>query len=96
MEILVLVEAVAKPGFVTQLVQGLEQGLPQTRSADGCHNIRTYLEDDGRTVVAVEHWQSKEHYDRYLAWRVESGAMEMLGQLLEAPPKIRFFSTLAA
>ena len=96
MSILVLVEVLAKAGCEARLVQSLELGLPQTRTADGCHSIHTYLEEDGRTVVAVEHWQSKEHYQRYLAWRVKTGVMDALGQLLEGPPKIRFFSAIDA
>ncbi|MEO1083242.1 MAG: antibiotic biosynthesis monooxygenase family protein, partial [Acidobacteriota bacterium] len=74
--ILVLVEVVAKPDCFPQLVQSLKAGLPHTRAADGCLDLHTYVEGDGRTVVAVEHWQSKEHYERYLAWRVESGVLD--------------------
>ena len=92
MPILVLAEAVAKPENVDSLLKGLAVGLPATRQADGCLSLDAHLEEDGRTIVAVESWESKAHYEKYLAWRRQSGALAAMESLLEAPLKIRFFS----
>jgi quinol monooxygenase YgiN len=67
---------------------------PNSREYDGCQNITTHLSDDGVSVVLVEHWDSKEHYDKYLAWREETGVMDVLGAMLEGQPSIRFFTTI--
>ena len=96
MAILVQVEAVAKPECVGKVVQLLKRGFPDTRSSDGCQDITAYLNEDGKTFVVIEHWNSKEQYQRYLTWRTEIGAMDALGALLEVPLNIRFFTAVDA
>ena len=34
------------------------------------------------TFVVIQEWESIEHYDRYLAWRVENGLYRMFDQVL--------------
>lgn len=94
MPVLVLVEARTRPEHTDTMIQGLARGLPGTRRAEGCRSIDVYLEEDGRTVVAVESWDSKDHYQSYLEWREESGALKAMEALLEAPLHIRFLSAL--
>lgn len=94
MGIMVVVEALPKPGRVEELQNALSLGLPASRAAEGCREIRAYLQDDGSTVIAVEHWDSKSDYEKYLAWRVESGAIKRLDTLLRAPMSIRFFEAM--
>jgi len=53
-------------------------------------------DDDGRTVVFVEHWETKADYEHYLGWRTETGVIAELVDMLEAPPSIRFFDMIAA
>ena len=40
--------------------------------------------------VLVEQWQSRAHYEKYFAWREETGAMAQLGDALVAPPSLRY------
>lgn len=88
---LVIFEATAKPDSVESLVEFLQRHIPDTRSYDGCREIDAYLHEDGRSIVMVERWDSKEHYQKYLGWRDETGVLAEFGTLLEAPPDIRFF-----
>ena len=96
MAIMVQVEAVAKPGCTEQLVQMFELGFPDTRAADGCNSLTAYLGEDGQTFVVVESWESKAHYEAYLAWRTETGVMAALNALFQAPPNIRYFTAVDA
>ena len=91
MATLVQLEANAKPECVQDLIDLLRQRLPETRAYDGCQEITAYLNDDGHTFVFVEQWDSKEHYDKYLAWRDETGVLAELVALLQEAPDIRFF-----
>ena len=68
MATLVQLEAKAKPECVQEVIDLLRPRLPETRDYDGCQEITAYLNDDGHTFVFVELWDSKEHYDKYLAW----------------------------
>ncbi|MEM7356434.1 MAG: antibiotic biosynthesis monooxygenase [Acidobacteriota bacterium] len=96
MAVLVHFEAVVKPECLDDLIERLKAGLPDTRAHEGCRDLRTYLNEDGKTLVAIEQWDSKEQYQKYLAWRTETGVMDALGALFDGPPTIRFFEAIDA
>ena len=41
-------------------------------------------------------WDSVEHYEKYLAWRTETGVLAELSALLEGDPNIRYFEAVDA
>ena len=94
MAILVQLEANVKPECVEELIGMIKQRFPETRAYDGCQEIIAYLNDDGHTMVFVEQWDSKEHYQKYFDWREETGVLAELGALLQDPPNIRFFDAI--
>ena len=96
MSILVQLEAKAKPECVVEMSDTLASLFPETRAYDGCIDITAYLNDDGHTFVFVGHWETKEKYEKYLAWREETGVLAKLASLLQAPPSIRYFDALKA
>ena len=93
---LVLLEGVAKPETVEKLQALVKSRFPETRAFEGCQGITAFLNDDGKTFVFVEHWDSKEHYEKYYAWRDETGVIAELVGMLEAAPSIRFFDPVDA
>ena len=44
--------------------------------------------------MVIAKWKPREHQEKYLAWRIEQGAFEKLGELLKAETSIRYFDTL--
>jgi quinol monooxygenase YgiN len=93
MSVLVLLEATAKVGCVNELKTLLNEHFPVTRAMEGCRDLKAYLDsEDGRTMVFVEHWDTREAYQKYLAWRTEKTdvAAKML-KMIEDYPRIRFF-----
>jgi len=96
MSILVQLEAHAKPECVSELSGALVGLFPETRTYDGCIDIKAYLNDDGHTFIFIEHWETKEQYQNYLAWREETGVLAKLGSFLQEPPSIRYFDALNA
>jgi quinol monooxygenase YgiN len=93
---LVHLEVKAKPERVHDVIGLLKQLLPETRAYDGCQEVAVYLNEDGRTFVYFEMWDSKSHYERYLAWREETGVLAELVALIEDPPNIRYFEPVDA
>ena len=80
-----------------QLKAMMAERFPETRAYDGCQGITGYLQtDDPLACVLVEFWDSSEHYNKYLAWREETGVLAQLGELLEGPPNIRHFEAMDA
>ena len=94
MSTLVLLEVTAKPECVDAVKEFFRKHLPDTRKYDGCQDVSGYEHEDGGTIIQVQRWDSKEHYQKYLAQRVESGVLAELESLLDGNPSIRFFDPI--
>ncbi|MBX9605390.1 MAG: antibiotic biosynthesis monooxygenase [Gammaproteobacteria bacterium] len=88
----VILEFNAKPDCVEKVREWLKSVLPDTRSFDGCVTLHVIQNQEDPTGIAIiEQWDSRQHYERYLAWRGERGDMEVFGAMMAGPPNIRFF-----
>lgn len=97
MAVTVLLELQAQPDKVDQLIETFRQILPDTRAYDGCEGVEVQQNQDEKTnVVLIERWATRPQYEKYLAWRTETGALEALGALVAAPPSIRFYDDTGA
>lgn len=95
MSCIVLLEIQVTPESVSEMKELLKKMLPDTRSFAGCITLDIYgnLEDSGN-LVFHESWDSRAHYERYLAWRGETGDAAQLDAMLAAPAQLRFFEQL--
>ena len=82
MSVRVVAEFPAAQGKLEDLIASLKVALTDTRAFEGCQGIESLLDADRETIVLLEDWRSFEDYDRYLAWRVETGMLDLLDQLL--------------
>ena len=58
----------------------------------GCQGINLTLNvDDPKNYVMTEVWDSKEHYEKYLAFRTEDGTVDNITGMSEEGPDIRIF-----
>ena len=92
MPIVVLVEFNSKPEATNTLKQFLADALPDSRAYDGCISIDVCNSDDNFVIVAK--WESREHQEKYMAWRTEQGTLEKLGEMLSSGPSFRYFDQL--
>ncbi|HUU74012.1 MAG TPA: antibiotic biosynthesis monooxygenase family protein [Burkholderiales bacterium] len=91
MSITVLLDLKAQPGSMDALKQLFVEVLPDTRKYDGCEGLDVRLnQDDGDNLLLIERWQSRKQYEKYFAWRQETGLLDRLGPLLGAPPSLRY------
>ena len=73
----------------------MKDALPDTRSFEGCQSVDVYeSQDNPGELFLVELWDSKEHQQKYVAWREETGMMDVLGAFLAAPPTFAFYDEL--
>lgn len=71
--------------------------FPETVAYDGCEGIELYFNtDDKDKMVMVEHWASRSHQEKYVAWRTETGVMDKIGSMLAGPPSLRYFEKAGA
>ena len=97
MAVKVILEVKAKPGTGNELVAFFGSILPETRAYEGCTGVEALQNsDDADTVVVVEEWDSREQYEKYLAWQRERGVSDRLKQALAEPPSIRHFDVTDA
>ena len=97
MAVTIVLEIQAKKGTGNDLLATMKGILPETRSYDGCIGLNVYQnKDDSDVMVLVESFESKAHYEKYLAWREETGVLQQLSAALEGPPSIRFFDLVDA
>ena len=63
-----------------------------TRAYDWCQNINLTLHvEDPHKFVLTEVWDSKEHYEKYLAFRTEDGTVGTIGDMCVDGPNIDIF-----
>ena len=92
MSVLVLVEFQVKPEHVDNVLNFVRTILPDTRGFDGCDGVTMQRnQDDANTMLFVEHWDSRQHYEKYVAWRTEKGDLDTLVGWIEGAPNIRYF-----
>ena len=92
MSILVLLEVTLKPEKVNDFITFMKNELHHTREFDGCNGVTVHNnQDDSSNMVIVEDWDSRQQYEKYLAWRSERGDLEKLGPLVVGDPSIRYY-----
>ena len=68
-----------------------------TRAFDGCQNINlTFNVENKHNYVLTEVWDSKEHYEKYLAFRTEDGTIAAVTDMCSEGPTIRIFDITSA
>ena len=92
MAVRVLFEMKAKPGTGADVVSHFRSILPETRSQEGCISVEVLQNgDDADNLVLSAAWETRGHYEKYLAWRRERGDSDRLFDALTERPGIRFF-----
>ena len=84
MSIRALVSGKTQQGRVDELVTLLEELFPSTRTFEGCISIALLIDEDQPDQwTLLEEWESKDHHERYFAWRTESGTLEHFMELMD-------------
>lgn len=95
MTCLVHIEFRAKQGCADQLLGWLRDILPDTRCREGCVSVSvTRNQDDPNNFAFVELWDSRQHYERYFAWRQQQGVLDQLATMVEGEASFRFFDII--
>lgn len=97
MSVTVLLEVTAKSECLDELIAMFTENFKQTRVYDGCIEVyMTRSQLDANTLLLVEQWETRAAYEKYLAWRAETGVVEKLGSMAAVPPSITYFDRLDA
>ena len=95
MSVTILLELHSKPENLEQLKSIFQEILPDTRAYDGCQGLELIVnQDDPNHFIVIEKWNSRQHYETYFAWRVETGVVDKLAALSSQPPSIRYYDQI--
>ena len=83
MKNLVIVSFPAKAESLETLKEAMRRALPDTRSFEGCLSVSTFIEESTNTIHLIEDWETLNHQETYLNWRVETGLLTDLDPFLE-------------
>lgn len=92
MTCMVHIEFRAKAGCAEKMLGWLREILPDTRAREGCVSVAvTRNKDDPNNFAFVELWDSRQHYERYFAWREQTGVLGELAKMVDGEASFRFF-----
>jgi len=90
--IVVIIDLKTKPEQAASVETLLKGGLPDIRGFDGCLSAALHVnQDDAANLMFIERWASREHYEKYRAWRAERGDHAILASMLAGPLMVRAF-----
>ena len=92
MSVMVTLELPAKPDRVSEFLDVIREALIDTRAYEGCESVETFVEESTGSVLLVELWETAEHQQTYMKWRMETGLMDAIGEFLSGAPVARTFS----
>ena len=79
-----MAEFPCNPGKGVELLATLTAALVDTRAFEGNESIEVYTDqDDPDLVVLWEKWATRANYEAYLAWRMETGLMDVLAPMMD-------------
>ena len=87
MSVLVSLALKVKPENAEEVKNWLRDETDHTRGFDGCNGITIHSDqDDSNHLLVLGDWDSRQHHEKYLSWRVEKGDVEgLMGWIAEEP-----------
>jgi quinol monooxygenase YgiN len=92
MTAIVLFDIQIQTNKLGQLQDMLRTALVDTANFEGCQGIYPLRnEDDPYNVVLRQLWDSRAHFESYVAWREKTGFTSELFSCFAHPPSVRHF-----
>jgi quinol monooxygenase YgiN len=63
-------------------------GLEITRDFKGCRHVEVSVSEDKKTITLYQKWVSRSHYDAYMQFRQQEGALRPVMEKCCATPPI--------
>ncbi len=68
-----------------------ERSAEGVRAFEGCESIEVYTgSDNPDDVVIWQRWATRANHEAYLAWRIETGLLDVLGPILASGLEVAY------
>ena len=86
-----------KKGLESEFIEELNVLLKETRAYEGCHAVYfVQNQDDPSNLEFCSKWDSRQHYENYLQWRIDSGILEDVSNRYgDGDPVWRYFDLVS-
>lgn len=92
MTTIVILDIPATPDTRDAVLQMLRDVLDETRAFEGCEGLELIVnQDDTANIAVYERWRSRADYDKYRAFRQETGFSAKFRAAFPNPPIVRIF-----
>jgi quinol monooxygenase YgiN len=93
MAVIVNLQITLDPTKKEEAIAFIDRNLPDTRASEGCQWLyRTENPEDSNKLEFFSMWDSREHQERYLQWRQETGFMSEFEPYLAEAPVFRYLT----
>lgn len=88
----IVLEINTAPERLEEMRAFLHDRMPEAMAFDGCLGV-DLVENKEKpgNLLFFEKWESHGHYEKYFAFREQSGVLEAFSEMLTDEPSIRFF-----
>ncbi len=94
MSIRVQITSAVKQDKMADLMQFLEENLPNVRSFDGCLSVTVLMNKETGAMVLDEEWISVEKHQEYLRFIEANGILGQLASHFDGPPNIQYLDRI--
>jgi len=91
MALMVTLEIPLFPNQSSEMIALLKRALVDTRNYAGCQSIKVFLKEDRTSLLLTQFWDSKEHQEAYLAWRIDTGLAGLVEPFIPGPLIFRYY-----
>jgi quinol monooxygenase YgiN len=84
-----------KPETLDEFLELMKGALVDTRNYAGCEKVETYVDQETKSIFLVEQWETAEHQQAYMGWRMETGFIDNAAPFLAGAPIARTFDIRA-
>ena len=96
MSIMVVADTKLKAESISAAKEFFAEILTDTRAFEGCEGVTMCIDsEDPAHLILIAKWVSKEHYEKYHNWRLETGFVEQIRELLDGPFNRRFLEIVS-
>ena len=93
MSVTVILDMHFKPESINEVLAALAESLPDTRAYEGCLSVLTVRKDeDPGSVSLIERWETREHQQRYIAWRGTQTPDPRMAEATTAPVTFTWYT----
>ncbi|WP_200822874.1 putative quinol monooxygenase [Aquimarina sp. AU58] len=90
----VILKSKVKNSMVNNLMNFLEENLPNVRGFNGCLSVKILFNKEANEMVFYEEWLSKSHHTDYIAFISNNGIMAKLTAFLIEAPEVKYYQKL--